>query len=359
MMNGHVMNKKILIIASNSIHSKRYIQGILDNSIHQVHIISNQHMHEFDNIPQAIVNFSLRNLKAKIEIRQIILKFNPAVVHIHQANSYAWHSLRALSKINPRPRVILTTWGSDVLLLPKKNILFKKKVQYNLKHSDIITSDAYFMSKTIVDLLGSVHKPIHTINFGINNISSMQEVRDKQKIILSNRLHKALYNVDKIILAFIYLVQNNLLSDDYQLIVTASGEETARLEQIVKEANLIDRIKLVGMLDYPTLVEYYKQATLFVSIPDSDSTASSLLESMSFGCIPVLSNLPANLEWVSDTENGFINLDNKLLADDMLKAVKLSQNEQQYEQLIKMNYDLIVEKALFKNNIKKFLELYR
>ena len=38
----------------------------------------------------------------------------------------------------------------------------------------------------------------------------------------------------------------------------------------------------------------------------SDSVSVSLLEAMAHGCIPLLSDLPANREWVGDGDNGLV-----------------------------------------------------
>jgi glycosyltransferase involved in cell wall biosynthesis len=43
-----------------------------------------------------------------------------------------------------------------------------------------------------------------------------------------------------------------------------------------------------------------------MSLPESDSVAVSVLEAMGHGCIPILSDLPANHELVEDGENGLI-----------------------------------------------------
>ena len=43
-----------------------------------------------------------------------------------------------------------------------------------------------------------------------------------------------------------------------------------------------------------------------MSQPASDSVAVSVLEAMAHGCIPLLSDLPANRELVQDGDNGWI-----------------------------------------------------
>lgn len=349
--------KKILLVGSNSIHCKRYFSGVIASNTYNVAIITNQLMDEFVGLAQWALNFGLHNLKAATQIRHIITELNPDIIHIHQANSYAWHTLRAVAKLKVRPQIILTTWGSDVLILPNESKLMHKMVRYNLRNADIITSDSLFMSSKISQLISPSTKKIHTINFGIQLLPNKQNLANKQNLILSNRLHKPLYRVDMIIRAFASLCSNNLIDSDYKLVVAAGGDESNKIIQLAKELNIFQRIVFTGMLPYSELVEYYKLAKIFVSVPVSDGAASSLLESMAYGCIPVLSNLPANLEWVLDEINGFIAPDIDNLAQQILSAIQLSCGDN-YSTLYDFNYELITRKAVFKTNINKFLKLY-
>jgi glycosyltransferase involved in cell wall biosynthesis len=47
-------------------------------------------------------------------------------------------------------------------------------------------------------------------------------------------------------------------------------------------------------------------ARWYFSLPQSDSVSVSVLEAMAHGCIPLLSDLPANREIVEDRRNGLI-----------------------------------------------------
>ncbi len=254
---------------------------------------------------------------------------------------------------------MLTCWGSDVLVLPNQSKLMHKIVKYNLVNVDVITADSFYMLTKINELLNGVDKPCYNINFGIKNIPTVAKLTEqKNKYVLSNRLHKKLYRIDKIVLAFAELVNQNLIDAEYKLLIAASGSETQNLEELVQKYNILDRVEFVGMLSYTELTELYKKSTVFVSVPESDGTASSLLESMAYGCIPVLSNLPANLEWVIDKINGIIEPNLQHLSQSILSAIQISQDLEKYQELCRFNYQLIEQKALFNNNIHKFIELY-
>ncbi len=355
-----MQNKQIVIIGSNSIHTLRYFYAVCKRVNKSVIFITND-ANGIDIINNAIIYsviFTLKNLRASRQIATILNKYHADIVHIHQANSYAYHSIRAIRTMNIQPKIILTTWGSDILILPHKNAILKRMVKYNLSHADIITSDSLYMSSQIRNLL-TVDKDLRTINFGMQNFPDAIDLANKQDIILSNRLHKPLYRIDKIILAYAKFIAENPKYAHYKLVVAASGELTASLQEFAKQLGLSSsQIVFTGTLTYKELQEWYKIAKIFVSIPESDATSLSVLEAMGNGCYPVLSNLPANLEWVIDQINGKICQSVNNLAYDLQYAVNAIENHASYNELAEFNYKLIAKKAVFETNLDKFLRLY-
>ena len=76
-----------------------------------------------------------------------------------------------------------------------------------------------------------------------------------------------------------------------------------------------------------------------------------MLEALAYGCIPVLSDLPANWEWVESGRNGLIvkHLD----ANFLKKALKLDQAE-----VAAINREIIEERGTIEVNRQKFIDIY-
>jgi glycosyltransferase involved in cell wall biosynthesis len=89
-----------------------------------------------------------------------------------------------------------------------------------------------------------------------------------------------------------------------------------------------------------------------VSIPNTDGTSISLLEAMAYACIPFVSNLPANKEWVKDGENGFV-VDAGELEKSLLKF-----NGFDVKTAIQINQNLIQTKASKSVNRLLFYSIY-
>jgi len=353
-----MQNKIVALVGSNGVHTLRYLIAIATR-FHQIIFITHgtPATHLPSNIITYDIDFRLRSVKSRKKIAEILIKHHIAVVHIQQANSYAYHTLKAIKKSGLACKTILTTWGSDVLVLPKKNLLFKRVVKFNLSNADIITSDSLFMSARIREL-APLAKSIHTINFGMQHFPPALDLSHKQNIILSNRLHKSLYNIDKIISGFAKLITNHKYND-YKLVIAGDGHETIALKHLVDKLGISSQVEFIGMVSYIELIQWYKKAKIFISIPQTDATSLSVLEAMGYGCYPILSNLPANLEWVINQINGTI-CENVLdLDQDIINAIQIVDGSQNvYHKLTQFNYELISQKAIFENNLEKFISLY-
>ena len=351
--------KTIIIVGANSVHTLRFIKGVLHFYTNVVFITNNSEgLTLGSNVLVCRLNFKLTSLKTRYQIARIIKQYNNPIIHIHQANSYAFHTLKGVQLAATKCTTILTTWGSDILVLPHKNIIYKRIVQFNLSNCDMVTSDSLYMSAQIMRLAHKV-KQLHTINFGMEKFpASSCDLTQKQDIILSNRLHKPLYNIDKIIRAFAKL-RSNPKYTQYKLVIAATGTETENLKHLVNRLKLNDWVEFVGMVSYQKLQHLYQIAKIIISIPDSDATSMSLLESMAFGCYPILSNIPANLEWIIDGINGTICQNTTQLHYNIEQALTEISNIEKHEQINQLNYNIIKQKAVFRNNIKQFINLYK
>jgi glycosyltransferase involved in cell wall biosynthesis len=338
--------KKLLLIGSNSVHTYNYYNLIADY-FDSVLLIA-QKGNSPGNIPTVKVDFSLKNplnvIKTVKTIREQIEKFQPSVIHIHQANSISYLALKAAKKYS-MPTVV-TAWGSDILVNPQLGWIYKRMVGFNLKNANYFTSDSRYMANEM-QRLASKKLDITIANFGINITA---EHTLKENIIYSNRLHKKLYRIDKVIGAFARFQQNRK-NENWKLVIAATGEETDNLKNLVAKLNLDNAVEFIGWVNSLVNSGFYNKAKIFVSIPESDATAISLLEAMATGCIPVVSDLPTNKEWITDKKNGILVTD---FSDNFLERatnldVKIAN---------KINDDLIKEHGTKEANKKKFIGLY-
>ncbi|MFN7726887.1 MAG: glycosyltransferase, partial [Rubrivivax sp.] len=100
-----------------------------------------------------------------------------------------------------------------------------------------------------------------------------------------------------------------------------------------------------------TQATHYAQAQWYISLPHSDSVAVSVLEAMAHGCIPILSDLPANRELVRDGDNGIV-----LQAAETLNAARLAPLLARAPQIAGANRAWVAEHALFAPCVQRFVD---
>lgn len=342
--------KKLLLIGSNCVHTYNYFH-LIKSYFDQVVLVTDEEHDLKDERISAFyhVNSSLKKLsnyqKAIQTYKEILKTEKPDIIHIQQISTYSYLLLRALKRSKLHIPVVLTTWGSDVLILPQKGFIFKKMVQYVLNHCDKFTTDAQFVADRMDQL---AHKKLHTViaNFGINIVDIEIE---KENLIYSNRLHKPLYRIDKIITAFSKFVKDH---PDWKLVIGATGPETDRLKDLVDQLELENDITFIGWVDAAINSKMYAKSKIWVSIPESDATSISLLEAMSLGSVPVVVDLPANREWIEHQKNGFIvqDIDSNFLEE----ALTINM-----EEAAAINEQIIREKGTKEVNRAIYFAIYR
>jgi len=347
---------KLLLIGSASVHTFRYLAGIAPH-VDEIHLVTSGELparYHAANLGRVLqVDFSLKALATAGKIAGLIDAVQPDIVHVHQANSVAWHARRALA--GRKLPWLLTCWGSDVLLLPQQNRFMKHLVAANLAAASAVTSDSLNMAAVCRQLAPIARMDV--LNFGMDALPPAPDIAAKPLQVLSCRLHKPLYRIDSIVRAWAE-VEADARFAGWSLTVAASGEETESLKTLAAKLGL-GRVTFTGFVAPEVLAGLYRDARVFVSVPKSDATSISLLEAMGHGCLPVLSNLPANLEWVLDGINGAIVEDVGRLGDAMKTQLLRAADDAQLAEAVTLNRRLVAEKGLHQANMQRFSDIYR
>ena len=278
---------------------------------------------------------NLKLILKYFEIKRIVEELQPAYLNAHYLSSYG--VLAALIKVKFKNiKLIQSTWGTDILVTPFTNSIKFNIAKFALSKADVITSDSYFMTDKINDIYKNIITK--TFPFGLEPFNIQENIKKDNFLIFSNRGLSENYNIDKIVDWF-----GTLKDKRYKLIIAHDGEMRVSLEKQVKRLNLSNRVEFVGFLTDLQQKEYYKTAKYYISIPSSDSTAVSLLESMRYGCCPIVSNLSANREWVLDEVNGVYFKKSLALENLTLNVIKLNQT-------------IIFKRAVFEDSIQEYIK---
>lgn len=344
--------KKLLLVGMNSVHTYRFI-ALIEGYFDDILLLTNKKNETYRGRVNEM-NFSLKDPIAAIttikKIRERINDFQPDIIHMHQANAAAWLTLNAVRKLPVKS--VVSVWGSDILLTPHRGFLYRKMIEQILRHGDYFTADGSYLAEQ-TKLVSPVSINITIANFGIDPVCSSENdlldcMRMKEDIIYSNRLHKKIYHIDKIIRAFAGFHKTN---KNWKLIISGRGDETDHLMKLAVEVNGSHNIEFTGWIGKEENHALYRRAKIFVSVPESDAISLSMLEAMSAGCIPVLSNHPSKKEWMKSNVNAV--LTDELQAADFEQTKGINAVE-----AAKFNFQLVLENGTREIARKKFIDLY-
>lgn len=341
-----------------SIHVQRWCEYFRDKK-HQVYIITFRPaviegvnvICVGDNIEVNSSGGNSKYLKKIFKIKKIIKEINPDIVNAHYLTSYG-----LIGVLLGRRPVVVSTWGTDILVTPKVNKVYKKLTEFVIKKSDLLTSDSKFMSEEILNLGGKKEK-IKTVPMGVSKglFHSQHRKVNNTKIFLSMRTLCENSNIDCILKAFSRVVREVPSS---KLIITNSGDYLESIKKLIIELELDNNVEYLGFVNRQRVSELLYESDVYLSIPTSDSTSVNLLEGMAAGIFPIVSDLPANNEWINHEENGLVlkSINEEELSKLMLKAIH---NNNMREASIEINRKIINERAIWEDNMADIEILYK
>ena len=110
-------------------------------------------------------------------------------------------------------------------------------------------------------------------------------------------------------------------------------------------------------LPYEENIDLVAKSRFLLSLTNSDGASLSVMEGMAVGTVPILSDIPANREWVDDGVNGFlVPLDNVQAARLKIQAA-FAINPERHAQMAALGRARIWEKGSLTRNMRRTSEL--
>ncbi len=350
--------KICLLSNALSIHTRRWMNWLKENS-HEVHLISYRYGEirgaDFTCFPLDSDNClckSFHFLNTLREIRRRIWEIKPDILHAHYITSYGL--LGILSRYKP---LIASAWGSDLFVDSKKSFLHRYIIKRVIKKADLITVMANHMLPRVRELGGDIGKTIK-VTLGVNiekfNINGRKTNYGKT-VIISNRVFEKEQNIQYIINSLPYLISKR---DDTEIRFYGDGSLRGHCENLVKRLGIQSNVNFFGIVDHDRMADCLKQAHVYVSTSTSEGDHVSLMEAMACGLFPVVSDIPANREWVENGKNGFLVPlnDGKCFAQKIIEAIEKQTLREKAE---KYNFELVKSRVGLGNDLKLLEEYYK
>ncbi len=298
---------KICFIADGrSIHTQRWVEYF--GKHHEVHLITYDSMNiSIEGVTEHVVGSPTQNLylsfwSRHIRILQLIRRVNPDLIHAHFIAKYGFHT-----PFLARRPVIVSAWGDDILVLPKKSRLIRMFTRHVLKYADLIYAVSKDIEHHIVKDFGISSEKITYMPFGIDTAlfaPVSNPGRETEELVLfSNRGFYPVYDVETLVRGFAVAHQNNR---HLRLILKGEGPEQGRIEQLVESLGLKDVVIFKAKTAYADVPYDYRTADIFITTSVSDGTPVSLLEAMASGLPCIATAVGGIPEWIINGENGVL-----------------------------------------------------
>jgi glycosyltransferase involved in cell wall biosynthesis len=259
-------------------------------------------------------------LRERRRLRRLLDELDPDLVQAHWFTGPGW--LMGVTRGRP---FMVTVWGSDVLRFAGTTRLRRALGRLVGRSAGAITYDAEPLADALVRI-GLQRERMHRIVFGADaslftprppdgEFLRSLGVTNDDPVVLFLRGLDAVYEPETVIRGFARACAerpcNLLIRVDHPHsagpFAQASAESNwARLFPIVQELGIEDRVFPYTRVDREDLPRLLCSSSVFLSVSNSDGTSVALLEALFCEVPIVVSELPANREWILDETYGGI-----------------------------------------------------
>lgn len=352
---------RICLISNGKSEHIHRLSNYLVSLNHEVHLISGR-TKEAWSAKVILHPLGANPILWPLQAKQFVDSIKPDIVDGHFISIYGF--IAACTGFHP---LVVTGWGSDVLINPWKNLLWRLTAQYAVQKSDrVIILFSRDTAKTQLEKLGVKAEKLREALLGVD--TGMFHYTGKLKesaefvginpacpIAISTRGFASIYGTDTLLKA-IPLVLEKI--PEAQFIILQKPGERITGEALVKKAGIHNNVFLVDRIPHSDMPTMLSLADVYISASLSDGASNSLFEAMACERAPVVTDIPANRPWVADGENGFLfqTGDYNALAE---KITFLLNDERKRSSFGKKCREIVCEKAEQKIQMAKIESIYQ
>ena len=235
------------------------------------------------------------------DFRRLVGQIKPDLIHAGPIQTCAF--IAALSGFHP---LLTMSWGFDLMKDIERGRWWRFATRYALKRSDFFSSDALVTRDRA--LAFGMH-PERTVVFpwGVDLAQFSPEPREKPVgqapgfTILCNRSWEANYGVDVLARAFVKVIR---IRPEVSLLLLGGGSQGPAIRQILEQGGALEHVSFAGQITQKELPRFYRMSDLYISASHVDGSSVSLMEALACGLPCLVSDIPANQEWVREDGEG-------------------------------------------------------
>jgi len=309
-------------------HDHRFLTAIRDDGHQVYHLRLQANLRQVEDrpVPEGVEivqwaggqrEFRWRDApKLVASLRQVIKRIQPDLIHAGPIQTAAF--VAVLTGFRP---ILTMSWGFDLIEYIYRGKWWQWVTRYTLKRSTFFTSDAT-VTRNIAVEYGM--NPDRTIVFpwgvDLGHYTAKEWQQKDAFTLFCNRAWETRYGVDVLARAFVKVAANR---PDVSLMLLGGGSQANRIRQILLQGGALDRVQMPGQVSQTELPRWYHWADVYISPSHVDGSSVSLMEALASGLPCLVSDIPANKEWVTEGENGWLfpDGDADALASKILLAI--------------------------------------
>ena len=246
---------------------------------------------DVERLPSAPLPGVVRYPLAAPALARALAAFRPQVVDAHFVPNYG-----LLGALVGRHPLSVAAWGSDLLVSGGRGALQRARTRFVLSRADLVLADAENLAAAAV-ALGAPRERVRAIPWGVDRARFAPAAERTPGLLLSTRMHEEVYDLGTLLRGVAPVLAGR---PGAQLVIAGDGSLRGALERQAAALLPAGRFRFVGRLEPAELAGWLSRAEVYLSASRSDSTSLSLLEAMSAGALPVVSDIEGNREWVAE-----------------------------------------------------------
>ncbi len=283
-------------------------------------------------------------------LRKVINEIQPDVLHAGPIQTVGL--IAVLTGFRP---LLMMSWGFDLMEDVYRNQWWAWVTGFVLRRSTFFTSDAQVTRDK------AVHygmNPERTIVFpwgvDLEHFAPNRKTKERDNgiTLFCNRSWEPRYGVDVLARAFLRAAKSK---PELRLILLGGGSMGRELRRILSPVS--EQILFGGYISQKELPRYYNMADVYISPSHVDGSSVSLMEAMGCGLPCLISDIPANKEWVTEGENGWLFPDGD--ADALTEVIlRVAEKRDTLKKIGSASRRMAEARADWTKNFQKLLEAY-
>lgn len=384
--------KKILFIAFvQSIHTKRWIQQIIDRD-HELYIIHSKpeefveselqgihHIYAFQKVLRVAKALKVKKYVVKLiviiewfrakkddryhekKIANLINRLQPDLVHTLETQHAGYLFLNSIPFLNKKPLWWHTNWGSDLYLFQhdERHI---SKIKQVMEQCDLYSCECE-RDVEIAQKLGfkgkiqSVYPNSGGIHWATDSLNGQNVSNPSQRKCILIKGYQGWAGRALVAFRALQIVSEHLREYEILIFSNTNAEDIQISTQLLRNKYNLEVTLIPEDSSHSYILSCHAKSRIYVGLSISDGISTSMLEAMSMGAFPIQSCTSCANEWIEDGVSGFIVQpeDPVQVAEKILIAL---QSDELVDQASLLNQNTIRQKANYSELKEKTIQSY-